>query len=98
MLAWVQLGESLYRVHLRPIPQIYEFDHGTPHRFCRDMYVAQVPVMRLVAGIVYLLYNQIRHLSLHRGNVYGSQGGGTTANPFLCGVEGNTVVGMCSPV
>ena len=37
------------------------------------------------------------NLSLHRGNVYGSQGGGTTANPFLCGVEGNTVVGMCSP-
>ena len=58
-----------------------------------------VPVMRLVADIVNLLYSQIRHLSLHRRtrNVYGSQGGGISANPFLCGVKGNTVVGMCSP-
>ena len=34
MLALVCLSESPYRVHLRPITQIYEFDHGTPHMFC----------------------------------------------------------------
>ena len=45
------------------------------------MYVRIVPVTRLAAGIVDLLYSQIRHLSLHRRNVYGSRISGSESVP-----------------
>ena len=65
-----------------------------PHTgFVETMYVRVWSCHAIGRWHSYLLYKSDAHLSLHRGNVYGSQGGGTTANPFLCGVKGNTVVG-----
>ena len=86
-----------YRVHLRPIPQIYEFDHGTPHRFLLRQCMCAASLSRDSSRTAKfdLLYTDPTPVSAQL--VMFTEAWTAAANPFLCGVKGNTVVGMCSP-
>ena len=81
-------------------PQAYTSDlrvrSRDPTQVCRDMYVAGVPVNANCRWHIDPLL-QPEPTPVSAQLVMFTEAWTVAANPFLCGVKGNTVVGMCSP-